>query len=239
MRWPGNMNEGWLKVDLHLHSGEDPLDAIDYSAAELVERAIELGFGALSITLHSKVFHDPALIEYAAQRGLLLIPGVELRLEKADCVLLNIMPEDIVGLQTFADLRALRARKGNHVLTIAPHPYYILGGSIGSKLRDLMDCMDAIEFCHFHTRLLNPNAPAVRIAKEFSKPMLATSDAHRLSKFGKHFSYVESNRDVGSLFAAIRANRIRLESPPAGARDFLEMLRYIFIEHPVRCLLKR
>ena len=51
----------------------------------------------------------------AAAMGILLIPAAELRLEGADVVVLNVEPNDIVGIRTFADLRALRdaARLGD------------------------------------------------------------------------------------------------------------------------------
>ena len=44
------------KLDLHIHTLDDPLDALDYSAHQLLERAKALGFGVLAITLHNSVF---------------------------------------------------------------------------------------------------------------------------------------------------------------------------------------
>jgi predicted metal-dependent phosphoesterase TrpH len=42
----------WIKVDLHIHTLNDPKDVIDYSAHQLLERAHSLGFAVLAITLH-------------------------------------------------------------------------------------------------------------------------------------------------------------------------------------------
>ena len=66
-----------LKVDLHLHTADDPLDRIRHSGAELVDRAAALGFDALAITLHDAQFDAARLRAYARERGVLLIPGVE------------------------------------------------------------------------------------------------------------------------------------------------------------------
>src|SRR6059036_3573037 len=73
----------WIKVDLHIHTLDDPKDHLDYTAHELLERARDLGFGALAITLHDKVFDRPDVFENAAKMGILLISAAEMRLEGA------------------------------------------------------------------------------------------------------------------------------------------------------------
>ena len=100
----------WIKVDLHIHTLDDPKDHLDYSAHQLLERARDLGFGALAITLHDKVFDRPEVFADAAAMGILLIPAAEMRLEGADVVLLNVRPDEVENLRTFDDLRQLRAR---------------------------------------------------------------------------------------------------------------------------------
>ncbi|MGH7936714.1 MAG: PHP domain-containing protein, partial [Chthoniobacterales bacterium] len=79
----------WIKVDLHIHTLEDPKDHLDYSAHELLVRARALGFRVLAITLHDKVFDRAEVFADAAAMGMLLIPAAELRLEGADAVVLN------------------------------------------------------------------------------------------------------------------------------------------------------
>src|SRR4030081_4159512 len=138
----------WIKLDLHIHTLDDPKDVLDYSAHQLLERACALGFRVLAITLHDAVFDRAEVFAEAASMGILLIPAAEMRLEGADVILLNVTADEIVDLKTFPDLRALRARRGASIFTIAPHPFYILGGSIGPRLIEEIDCFDAIEFCH-------------------------------------------------------------------------------------------
>src|SRR5499427_2046563 len=124
--------QDWIKVDLHIHTLDDPKDVIDYSAHQLLERAKQLGFGVLAITLHDAVFDRQEVFADAAAMGILLIPAVEVRLLGADVIVLNVTAEEIAQLRNFDDLRRLRARRGNSIFTIVPHPFYIFGGSIGS-----------------------------------------------------------------------------------------------------------
>src|SRR6476619_3313561 len=101
----------WIKVDLHIHTLDDPKDALDYSAHELLERANALGFRVLAITLHDAVFDRAEVFADAAQMGILLIPAAEMRLEGADVILLNVTGQDVAGLKSFDDVRALRAQR--------------------------------------------------------------------------------------------------------------------------------
>src|SRR5436190_3413734 len=137
-------NEDWIKIDLHIHTHDDPKDVVDYSAHQLLERARNLGFGVLAITLHDAVFDRPEVFADAAAMGILLIPAAEMRLEGADVILLNIAADEAASLRTFDDLAALRARRGPSLFTIAPHPFYVLGGSIGERLVKRIDCLDSI-----------------------------------------------------------------------------------------------
>jgi predicted metal-dependent phosphoesterase TrpH len=180
----------WIKTDLHIHTLDDPKDAVDYSAHQLLERARMLGFRVLAITLHDAVFGQKEVFEDAAAMGILLIPAAEMRLHGADVIVLNVTAEEMAELKSFDDLRRLRARRGSSIFTIAPHPFYMFGGSIGPRLLKEIDCFDAIEFCHFHVGLFNPNRRAKRVASRFGKPLIATSDAHRLHAFGRHYTSI-------------------------------------------------
>src|SRR5262245_23335384 len=157
----------WIKIDLHIHTLDDPKDAVDFSAHQLLERARSLGFRVLAITLHDAVFDRKEVFADAAAMDILLIPAAEVRLLGADVIVLNVTAEEMSRVKNFDDLRKLRAQRGNSIFTIAPHPFYILGGSIGSRLFVEIDCFDAIEICHFHIGPFNPNWRARRVATRF------------------------------------------------------------------------
>jgi predicted metal-dependent phosphoesterase TrpH len=229
-------SDDWIKVDLHIHTHDDPKDAIDYSAHQLLERAHALGFGVLAITLHDAVFYRPDVFADAAALGILLIPATEVRLQGADVIILNVSADEIAQLKDFNDLRQLRARRGMSMFTIAPHPFYVLGGSIGSRLLEQIDCFDAIELCHFHKGLLNPNRRAAKVASDFGKPLIATSDAHRLDAFGRHYTSMgrPSELTAENVFVALRNGPLRLTSPPASLADFVSAIYFVFLAHPLR-----
>ena len=224
----------WIKIDLHIHTVDDPKDVVDYSAHELLERARSLGFGALAITLHDAVFDRPEVFADAEKMGILLIPAAEMRLEGADVIILNVTPADVAPLRTFADLRRLRAKRGNSIFIFAPHPFYLLGGSIGRRLIREIDCFDGIEFCHFHKGPFNPNWLARRVARRFGKVLIATSDAHRLHAFGRHYTSIPRPAAMTSeaVFDSLRNGPAQLESPACTTKDFLSALYWTFVAHP-------
>src|SRR5437660_12503570 len=111
-------DEDWIKVDLHIHTLDDPKDVIDYSAHQLLERAQQLGFGVLAITLHDAVFDRAEVFADAARMGILLIPAAEMRLQGADVILLNVTANEVAALKNFEDLRRLRAHRGSSLFTI-------------------------------------------------------------------------------------------------------------------------
>jgi predicted metal-dependent phosphoesterase TrpH len=226
----------WIKIDLHIHTLDDPKDAVDFSAHQLLERARALGFRVLAITLHDAVFDRKEVFADAAELGILLIPAAEVRLLGADVIMLNVTAEEVAELRNFDDLRRLRSRRGHSIYTIAPHPFYIFGGSIGSRLMAEIDCFDAIEFCHFHIGLFNPNRRARRVATRFARPLIATSDAHRLHAFGRHYTSMPMPPalTVENVFAALRSGPLHLTSPPSSVRDFVSAIYFVFLAHPFR-----
>src|ERR1700739_4223694 len=117
-------NGDWIKLDLHIHTLDDPKDVIDYSAHQLLDRARTLGFGVLAITLHDAVFDRAEGFADAAAMGILLIPAAEVRLQGADVIVLNVTAAEVAGLRDFEDLRRLRSRRGDSIFIFAPHPFY-------------------------------------------------------------------------------------------------------------------
>ena len=139
-------------------------------------------------------------------------------------------------MKNFDDVRQLRARRGNSIFTVAPHPFYVFGGSIGSRLFEEIDCFDAIELCHFHIGPFNPNRPAQRVATRFGKPMIATSDAHRLHAFGCHYTSMPMPPalTIENVLAGLRSGPLHLTSPASSLKDFLSAIYFVFLKHPSR-----
>jgi predicted metal-dependent phosphoesterase TrpH len=234
-------DEDWIKLDLHIHTLDDPKDALDYTAHQLLERAQSLGFRVLAITLHDAVFDRAEVFADAERMGILLIRAAELRLHGADVIVLNVTREEIAAISDFDNLRQLRARRGDSVYTIAPHPYYVLGGSIGDRLIKEIDCFDAIELCHFYRGIFNPNRRAIDVAQQYGKPLIATSDAHQLHAFGSNYTSIPRPEPLNaeSVFAALRSGVLRVNSPPATIRDLINTAYFVFVAHKWRLWRRR
>src|SRR5262249_16499066 len=162
----------------------------------------------------------------AAAMGILLIPAAEVRLLGADVIVLNVTAEEVAQLKNFDDLRRLRTRRGDSIFTIVPHPFYIFGGSIGSRVFADIDCFDAVDICQFHMAPFNPNRGPRRVETRFGKQMIATSDAHRLPAFGRHYTSMPMPPalTLENVLAGLRRGPLRLTSPASSLTDFLSAI---------------
>jgi hypothetical protein len=200
-----------VKVDLHTHTADDPLDRIPYSTHELVDRAAALGFGALAVTLHDRQLDVQPFAPYAAERGLVLIPGIERTVEGRHVLLLNFSraAEDV---RSFADLARLKQREAG--LVVAPHPYFPAQHSLFGRLTRHADLFDAVEYNAMYTASLNFNRPAERWARAHGMPMVGNGDVHRFAQLGATYSLVDADCDPDAICRAIRAGRVRVETRP-------------------------
>ncbi|MBI3047980.1 MAG: PHP domain-containing protein [Acidobacteria bacterium] len=200
-----------VKVELHAHTSDDPIDRIPYSACDLIDRAAALGYGALAVTLHDRQLDIRPLAAYAAERGIVLIPGVERTIEGRHVLLLNFSgaAEEV---QSFDDLARLKRREAG--LVVAPHPYYPAISSLFGCLSRHADLFDAVEYNAMYTSTLNFNAPAARWACAHGKPMVGNGDVHRLVQLGTTYSLVDADRDPAAICRAIRAGRVRVVTRP-------------------------
>ena len=96
-----------LKADFHMHTKDDPQDYkfVRHSAEELIDHAASLKFQVLSITNHDKITYSPYLREYAAHRGILLLPGAEATIEGKHVLIINYLGP--LGFRSFRDLETI------------------------------------------------------------------------------------------------------------------------------------
>ena len=200
-----------LKVELHSHSGDDPVDPIPYSTSELIDRAAALGYDALAVTLHDRQLDVRPYIEYARERGVTLIPGIERTIEGKHVLLLNFRrgAEAVMG---FDDLARLREREDG--LVIAPHPFFPGTTCLRGRMDEYAGLFDAVEYNAMFTRSLNFNRAAERWAKAHDLPMVGNGDVHRLRQLGTTWSLVDAERDPDAICAAVRAGRVQIHATP-------------------------
>ena len=209
-----------LKVDFHLHSGEDPVDRINHSATDLVDRATILGFDALAITPHDGEFRDSGVFDYARERGITLVPGIERTIEGAHVLLLNYPEGAAESVSTFDDLRRLKA--AHRGLVIAPHAWFPDPTCLRSKLDAHGDLFDAVEWSYFWTYGIDFNSRAARWARAHGKPIVGNSDLHDLRQLGRTYSLVDAPADPAAICEAIREGRVELRTSPVPP---LELMR--------------
>jgi predicted metal-dependent phosphoesterase TrpH len=200
-----------LKVELHTHTADDPLDTIPFTTRELIDRAVALRYDALAITLHDRQLDVTPFVRYAEERGLVLIPGVERAIEGCHVLLLNFgdASEDV---RTFSDLE--RLTQGHAGLVVAPHPFFPARTSLLHRLFRHGDLFDAVEYNAMFTTSLNFNLPAERWAARHGKPMVGNGDVHRLVQLGTTYSMVDAEPDPEAICAAIRAGRVHVVKSP-------------------------
>lgn len=202
-----------LKVELHAHTRDDPHDRIPHSAVELIDRAATLGYGALAITLHDRQLDIGDLTDYAASRGVVLIPGIERTIQGAHVLLLNFGPES-KDVDSFDALSVLRKITPNG-LVIAPHPFYPSRKCVGRLLDRHAELFDAVEFNAFYTSTINVfNARALGWAKAHGKTVVANADVHRLWQLGTTYSLVDAAQTADAVCHAIRAGSVDIRTAP-------------------------
>jgi predicted metal-dependent phosphoesterase TrpH len=200
-----------LKVDLHLHTSDDPVDNIRHDVWTLIDRAAELRFDALAITLHDRQFASPAADRYARERGIVLIPGIERTIGGRHVLLLNF-PAEVENVTSFEDVARLKARSNG--IVVAPHLFFPAFSCLGRVIDKHAALFDAIEWSYFWTPWVNFNAPAARWAREHGKPLVGNSDCHDLRQLGRTYSMVIADRDRDAICASIRDGRVVLETQP-------------------------
>jgi len=201
------------RVELHSHCQGDPVDRyLTHSPFEHIDQAKNVGLSAIAITYHRKIFSNPKAVDYAREKGVLLIPGMEAEIDRRHLVVLNLAEGDLPSNPTWNQVRALRLRRPD-VLVMAPHPFYPHPSCLGKTMDAHADCIDAVEWCFIHVHWLptrvNPNLRAARWATQHGKTLIASSDAHSLQAIGRNVSTVEANELTSeSLFTGIRAGRV-------------------------------
>lgn len=206
----------YLKTNLHFHTGDDPRDFVFYTGKEGIDHAAMLGFDVLAITCHEKAVWTSEYAAYAASRGILLIPGIELDIHELDgstgrngrhVIILNCIPE-AEQVRTFSDLKAYRTLHPECFI-LAPHPFFYGNFSLKRFLEDYIDLMDAIESSWFYCLGLNRNKKARAVAKAHHLPFIATSDAHTFQNVHSDYAIIDAEeKTILALFAAIRKQKI-------------------------------
>jgi len=197
-----------IKTNLHFHMGDDPLDNLSYNAYEAIDHISKLGFNALAFTCHIKFVYKKEYTEYAERKNILLIPGIEARIEGKHVVIINC-DKETEKIKSFDELRSYK-KKNPQILIIAPHPFVWSKKSLGKKLIENIDLFDAIELSVFSNKFFNFNKKAISVAKKYNKPIIATSDTHALKDLKRGYALINTeNKKTEDVLSSIKNRKFK------------------------------
>lgn len=228
-----------LKANLHFHSADDPRHSrsIGYSTKDGIDHAAQIGMHALALTYHHFFAWTPEFHKYAAERGVLLIPGVELYVRerrgkglRRHVIVLNCTKE-IESVRTFRDLEQYR-KKHPQIFIVAPHPYFYGHFSLKGFLEKYIHLFDAIEHSWFYSFLFNRNHKGERVAKKYNLPFIATSDTHNLKYLGVDYAEIDAaEKTIEALLDAVRQKTFtNVTAPKSFLKDMLWTQGLFFIQ---------
>jgi len=208
-----------IKTNFHFHTGDDDADPIDYSTIEGIDRAAELGFGALAITCHQKFAWTKEYADYAEKKGVLFIPGIEIYIGETPenshrhTVILNATK----GAENIRTFKELSAYKHAHpeAFVLAVHPYFYGHFSLHELLEPNIALYDAVEQSWFYSKMFNRNIKGKEIAEKYHLPFISTGDNHYLDFLDKNYCTVEAEENTPeAIFSAIKAGKFENTTSP-------------------------
>ncbi len=182
-----------------------------YTPEQLISNAARLGYEILAITCHDVDIWTGYLSDYAASRGITLIPGMEVTTEQTRHTLVynfGAAPED---LNTLAKIRA---RSREDTLVIAPHAFFLGRTCLRGFLGQNLDAFDAIEYSGFLVRGLDFNKRSRQLAAAAGKPLVGNGDIHFLWQLGRTFSWIYSEPGITNVLNAVKKGLVRYETSP-------------------------
>jgi predicted metal-dependent phosphoesterase TrpH len=198
-----------LKTNLHFHTSDDSRDLVEYALEEGIDRAASHGFGVLAVTCHQKFAWTESAAEYAKNRGILLMPGIEICVDEARGtrgrhVLIINAKREAEEVRTFAELAEYKSSHSESFI-IAPHPYFYGNFSLHEFLEKHIYLFDAIEHSWFYSQFFNRNKKGREIAEKYDLPFIATSDTHFFDFLNSDYAVIDAEEKTPeSIFDALR-----------------------------------
>jgi predicted metal-dependent phosphoesterase TrpH len=204
-----------LKTNLHFHTKDDPDHKIEYSFRKAIDYSASVGFSVLALTCHNYFAWTKSYAEYAKEKGVLLIPGIEIGIQRGVIskegyhLLILGCHKDVENIQTFNDVRKYKKRYPE-AFVIAPHPFFPGSFSLKKELEKNIDIIDAIEESWFYSKWFNKNKKAKKIADKYKLPYISTSDTHFLNFINEHFATLHTKeQNQKAVFEAIRKKKFK------------------------------
>ena len=220
-----------LKAELHIHTKEDPEDGktINYTAKELIDEAALQGFEVLAFTCHNKMIHSQELEDYARSKNIFLIPGVERTVQGKHVLIYNLTEEESREITSLEKLEELKQRKKEldlPFLVVAPHPFHWGFTCLKNQVLKNLNLFDAWEYSFFYLSKLNKNKKTLKLSQKYQKPLVGNSDVHQLESLGKTYTLIDAEKNLNSVFRAIKENRLEVKTEPLSLAYFSKVFMW-------------
>jgi predicted metal-dependent phosphoesterase TrpH len=199
-------------IDHHLHTSRHSPDSL-IDPFELIERARELGLGAVVITDHDFQWPADELAELNAREGgPLVLSGAEVSAREGHFLVYGL--PDLDGVPPGVELRELLAVVRRHdAAIVAAHPFR-WQQDFGGIVREHGPVFDALELVSNNvtaeTRRLTE-----RLLAEHAMGRTGSSDAHHVEHLGCYYTEFSAPiRSMADFVAALRGRRGRPRSRP-------------------------
>jgi predicted metal-dependent phosphoesterase TrpH/glycosyltransferase involved in cell wall biosynthesis len=170
----------FVLCDLHLHTEHSFDCAVPVS--DLLDHAEEQGLGAIAVTDHNVFSGAQEAVELARGRGLVVIPGEEVKTQSGEVIGLFLREAIPRGMTMPETVAAIREQGG---IVYLPHPFDRLHTiPDASTLHRLLAEIDVFEVYNARLLLEGMNDEALRFARKYNLTMGAGSDAHVLQGVG-------------------------------------------------------
>jgi predicted metal-dependent phosphoesterase TrpH len=214
-----------MKCDLHCHTffSYDSLA----SPKEIVDAALKNGIDCLAITDHGEIEGAIEAIEYAKEKPILIIPGIEIKSREGEILALNIkekIPDKLSTIETIEKIKKLGG------MVIIPHPFSLFCKFKGDleKLKGKIDAIEVLNASVFGSG----NKRAIDFAKKHNLPFTVGSDAHFPNFVGKVYLEIEGkNLSAEEVLAQIKKRNAKIGGKEA---NFFEKI----IDHLKRNIAK-
>lgn len=192
-----------LKIDMHVHTEFSP-DAFG-SIPEIIKGAMRKGLDGIAITDHNTVDGALKAVEYVEKNDIdfIVIPGIEITTLQGHLLAIGVEEKIEQGMSVRDTLAEIRRLGG---LAVAPHPFHPFRNGIW-KLSKFE--FDAIEVYNAKYIFGVGNYLAKRMRERMNVPETGGSDSHNPEMIGYGFTYVDSDRDYGSIISSLKSGYTR------------------------------
>jgi len=209
-----------LKMDSHIHSeySPDSMSKID----DILKVAKRENIDIIAISDHNTVDGTSEVLQKTRNTDILAIPSIEI--SSADGHILGFgceenIPRDLTPEDTIDRIHDLGG------LAIIPHPYCFYRHGLLHKTDYKNLKIDAIETKNARFIAGYCNNKAKKLSKSENIPGLGASDAHYYKFVGDCYSLLDCEKDIESVFKAIKKGKI--EAHGKGTSNIL-LSKYLF-----------